>query len=290
MTVERLAGKVAVVTGASRGIGRVVALTLAREGASVVVAAKSRTSRETLPGSIHTVAEEIEAAGGKALPIRVDVRDDAEVETMAAAAEETFGGIDILVNNAGALWWQDVAQTPMKRFDLVMGVNVRAAFACTHACLPAMRRRGGGHVVVFSPPVDLEALPGKTAYLISKFGMTMLALGLAEELRDEQIAANALWPVTAIESLATINYKLGGPRTWRKPEIVADATLEIVTSPPETLTGRALLDEDFLRERGWTDFTPYRCDPDHEPPRLLARAIPRRGLVSDAGLASVEND
>ncbi len=280
MNTKRLRDKVAVVTGASRGIGRVVALALAAEGARVVVAAKSRTSRPNLPGSIFSVADEIAAAGGEALAARVDVRDEDQIQAMVEAAVDRFGGIDILVNNAGALWWQDVLHTPLKRFDLVMGVNLRGAYACTAACLPSMIERGGGHVVMYSPPVDLGALPGKAAYLVSKFGMTMLALGLAAELREHGVAANALWPVTAIESRATINYKLGDPRSWRKPEILADATMEIVTTPPAKLTGRALLDEDFLRERGWTDFTRYRCDPDVEPPRLVAGDLPRRGLVS----------
>jgi len=176
-----------------------------------------------------------------------------------------------------------VLHTPLKRFDLVMGVNLRGAFACTTACLPSMIDRGGGHVVMFSPPVDFAALPGKAAYLVSKFGMTMLAMGMAEELRDRGVAVNALWPVTAIESRATINYRLGHPGTWRKPDILADAVLEIVTTPPARLTGRALLDEDFLRERGWTDFTGYRCDPEVEPPRLGAGDLPSRGLVSDLG-------
>lgn len=275
----RLSGKVAIITGASRGIGRCVALALAAEGAAVVIAAKSTRSRASLPGSIYTVAEEIQQAGGRALPVVLDVRDADAAEAMVASVVAELGRVDILINNAGALWWQDVADTPMKRFDLVMEVNVRGAFACSRACIPAMRAAGGGHIVMYSPPVDLTALPGKAAYLVSKFGMTLLALGLAGELREDHIAANALWPVTAIESQATINHKIGSPATWRKPQILADATLEIVTSPASSLTGRALLDEDFLRERGVTDFTPYRCDPDHEPPRLLARDLPSRGVV-----------
>lgn len=286
MSSPRLEDKVAVVTGASRGIGRAVALALAAEGARVVVAAKSRAPRPGLPGSIHTVAAEITERGGEALAVRLDVRDETEVQAMVAAARERFGGIDILINNAGALWWQNVLDTPMKRFDLVMNVNLRGAFACAAACLPSMLERGGGHVLMYSPPVDLDALPGKTAYLVSKFGMTMVALGMSAELRDRGVAVNTLWPVTAIESQATINYRLGDATVWRKPDILADATLEIVTTPPAKLTGRALLDEDFLRERGWTDFTRYRCDPDHEPPRMLARELPPRGLAPGGGPAS----
>jgi citronellol/citronellal dehydrogenase len=280
-----LDGKVAVVTGGSRGIGRVVALTLAREGADVVVAAKSDTESPKLPGTIHSVAAEIEALGRRALAVRTDVRNDDDIERMVSATMTTFGRIDILVNNAGALWWMPVAETPMKRFDLVMDVNVRAAFACTRACLPHLLADGGGHVLVYSPPVDLGALGGKIAYLISKYGMTMLALGLADELRGQALSVNALWPVTLVESQATINHHLGGPgsKMCRKPDIIADATLEIVKTPPGELSGQALLDEDFLRSRGWTDFVRYRCDPDHEPPRVTARDIPRAGVISPRG-------
>ncbi len=275
----KLEGKVAIVTGASRGIGRALALRFASEGAAVVVAAKSEASTEKLPGSIHTVAEEIEAAGGRALAFRLDVRDETSCDDMAAATVKAFGRIDVLVNNAGAIYLQDVGDTPMKRFDLVMGVNVRGAFACTRACLPHLEATGFGHVLVYSPPVELAALPGKVAYLISKFGMTMLAHGLAEEMRGRGVAVNALWPVTAIESQATINWGLGGPAFWRTPLILVDATMEIVTTPPADLTGQALLDEDFLRTRGWTDFAKYRCVPDSEPPRIGILDLPRVGRV-----------
>lgn len=277
--MQRLAGKVAIVTGASRGIGRVLALTFAREGADVVVAAKSEAETARLPGTIYSVAREVEALGVRALPIKVDVRQLPDIEAMVAETVQQFGRIDILINNAGALWWQDVADTPMFRFDLMHEINVRASFAASQAVLPAMTAAGGGHIMVCSPPIDLSVLPHKTGYLISKYGMTMLALGLAEEVRERNIAVNALWPVTLIESQATINFNIGGPKLWRKAEIVADAALEVVTSPPMSVTGRALLDEDFLRERGVTDFIKYRCDPDHEPPRLTAADVPKVGRV-----------
>jgi citronellol/citronellal dehydrogenase len=274
-----LSGKVAIVTGASRGIGRAVALRLAGAGAEIVVAAKTDEPNPKLPGTIHEVADEIQALGGRALAVKCDVRSDDDIEQMVAFTLARFARIDILVNNAGALWWQPVLDTPMKRFDLVNQVNARAAFACTRAVLPHLLAGDGGHVLVYSPPIDLEALPGKVAYLISKFGMTMLAHGLAGEMAGRPISINALWPVTAIESAATVNFQLGGPAMWRKPEIIADATLELVKTPPGAITGRALLDEDFLRERGYTDFVGYRCDPAVEPPRLLARDVPSRGLV-----------
>lgn len=266
---RRLAGKVAIVTGASRGIGRALALAFAREGARVTVAAKSEVESPRLPGTIHAVAREIEAAGGEALAVRVDVREQGTLLEMAERTRERWGRIDIFVHNAGALWWQDVADTPLQRFDLMLGVNVRGAFAGAQAVLPTMLEQRSGHIIVCSPPVDLSALPHKTGYLISKFGMTMLALGLAEEVRDHGVAVNALWPATLIKSQATINFKIGGPEVWREPDIVTDAALEVVTTPPEQLTGRALIDEDFLRERGWTDFSRYRCDPEHEPPRVI---------------------
>ena len=276
---QKLAGKVAIITGASRGIGRAVALRLAREGADIVIAAKTEEVHPTLPGTIHSEAKEVETLGRRALAVRVDVRDDAQIDAMVQRTMETFGRIDILVNNAGALWWQPVLETPMKRFDLITGINVRASFACTRAALPHLLAGDGGHVLVYSPPIDLAALPGKVAYCISKFGMTMLAHGLAEEMRGKPFSINALWPVTAIESQATINFQLGGPAMWRKADIIADATLEIVAEAPGKTSGLALLDEDFLRERGCTDFAKYRCDPASEPPRLMAKDLPTVGLT-----------
>ncbi len=276
-----LTGKVAVITGASRGIGRCIALAFARQGANVVIAAKSDEPHPKLPGTIHTVAEEVEAFGVKALPLKVDVRDDEMIQAMVERTMETFGRIDILINNAGALWWMPVLETPMKRYDLVNEVNSRAAFACTQACLPHILETGGGHVLVFSPPVDLRALPGKVAYLISKFGMTMLALGLAEEMQGKPFSINALWPVTAIESAATINFQLGTPEMWRKPDILADACLALVTTPPGEVTGKALLDEDVLRSIGVDDFTQYQCVSGHEPPRMMPDDYPNVGLASN---------
>jgi len=274
-TGKRLADKVAIITGASRGIGRCTALRLADEGAKIVVVAKSTAERPNLPGSIHTVVAEIEARGGQALAVQADVREADQIQAMVARAVERFGRLDILINNAGALWWMDVEQTPIGRFDLMHQVNVRASFIASQAALPHMERSGGGHIIVCSPPVVLDSMGGKVGYLISKYGMTMLAHGLADEVRSKNIAVNAMWPVTLIESQATINFKIGGPRQWRKADILADTTLEIVTTPPAELSGQAILDEDFLRSRGWDDFTRYRCDPDHEPPRLVATGVPK---------------
>jgi citronellol/citronellal dehydrogenase len=270
-----LAGRVAVVTGASRGIGRALALGLARAGCDVVVAAKSTEPTERLPGSIHTVAAEVEALGARALAVRVDVRDEAQVEAMAARARERFGRVDVLINNAGALWWRPLLETPAKRFDLVMAVNARAAFLCCRAVLPAMIEGKWGHVVNMSPPLDLGMVPGRIAYAISKLGMTLLTVGLAEEVKRHNVAVNSLWPVTVIESQASINHQLGTPAMWRKPDILVDCVLRIVAKEPSGFTGQALLDEDFLRAEGVSDFSGYACVPGTEPPRLSWAMLPR---------------
>lgn len=266
--MAELTGRVAIVTGASRGIGRAIALGLARAGCHIVIAAKSTTSTDKLPGSIYTVAAEVEALGAQALPVAIDVRDEGQIETLAARTRERFGRIDILINNAGALWWKPVSETPAKRFDLVMGVNARAAFLCARAVLPAMSAQCSGHILNLSPPLDLAMVPGRVAYAISKLGMTLLTHGLAEELRPLKIAVNSLWPVTIIESQASINHQLGTPEMWRKPDILVDCVQRIVRKEPAQLTGQALLDEDFLRSEGVTDFSGYACVPGTNPPRL----------------------
>lgn len=248
-----LGGRVAIVTGSSRGIGRVFALSLAREGASVVVTGKSEHSTDRLPGSIHTVAEEIEAAGGTALALRVDVRKEDDVEAMVARTIERFGRLDILINNAGALWWKPVLETPPKRYDLMWEINVRAAYLCSYYALPHMVERHWGHIINCSPPIGTEPNPGYVCYMTTKMGMTRLAIGIAAEHEKDGIACNSLWPVTLIESLATINYNVFDRSMWRSPQILADAALEIVKTEPPSLTGQQILDEPFLRERGYTD-------------------------------------
>jgi citronellol/citronellal dehydrogenase len=264
----RFANRVALVTGASRGIGKVMALRLAAEGCDIIVAAKTATPDPRLPGTIHDTAREIEALGRRALPIPLDVRDDVAVGAAIEAGLDRFGRIDFLINNAGALYWRSVADTEMKRFDLLMDVNARGAFACTHHVLPAMLSQKYGHILMMSPPVDVHAAAGKVGYAISKFGMTLLAQGVAEEVRADNVAANALWPATPIESQATIRWGLGDRSTWRRPEILADAMVSIFAKEPRTFSGHALIDEDFLRAEGVTDFARYRCDPDKEPPRV----------------------
>jgi citronellol/citronellal dehydrogenase len=266
--MSTLQGRVAVITGASRGIGREIALALAKAGCSVVIAAKSTTSTEKLPGSIFTVAAEVEALGAQALAVPVDVRDTEQIEGMVAKTLERFGRIDVLVNNAGALHWASLLETPAKRFDLVMDVNARGAFLCCRAVLPAMIAGQFGHIINMSPPIDLSMVPGRIAYSISKLGMTLLTLGLTQEMKGTNIAVNSLWPVTIIESQASINWHLGKPENWRKPAILSDCVLRIVEKEPARFTGQALLDEDFLRSEGVTDFSGYACVPGTEPLRL----------------------
>jgi citronellol/citronellal dehydrogenase len=221
------------------------------------------------------VAREVEAIGQKALPIKLDVRDDAACEAAVQQAIDRFGRIDALVNNAGALWWADVVDTPIKKFDLIMSINVRAAFVLSRAVLPHMYKQRGGHIVMMSPPVDSSAVAHHGAYAVSKFGMTMIAQAIAEEGRDHNVTAHALWPATAIESFATKNFGLGGPELWRKPDILADATVALLAREPSAhMGGRAWIDEILLREEGVTDFSQYQCVPGVEPPHFPFKGLP----------------
>jgi citronellol/citronellal dehydrogenase len=263
-----LEGQVAIITGSSRGIGRAMALGLAREGCHIVIAAKSTAPTEKLPGSIYTVAAEVEALGTQALPLQVDVRDETQIESMTARTLDRFGRVDILVNNAGALHWKGILETPARRFDLVMGVNARAAFLCCRAVLPAMIQKRRGHIINMSPPFDVTMTSGRIAYAISKLGMTLLTYGLAPEVRPHNIAVNSLWPRTVVESQASINWGLGTPSQWRKPEILVDCLLRLAKKEPAELSGQALIDEDFLRSEGVTDFDRYACVPGTNPPPL----------------------
>lgn len=263
-----LAGKTLLITGASRGIGKAIALRAARDGANLVLAAKTETPHPTLPGTIHETAAEIEAAGGRALPVKVDVRDEAQIGHAVAAALERFGGIDVVINNAGAISLTGTAETEMKRFDLMVGVNVRATFALTRACLPALKRADNPHILTLSPPPSLDPrwYGPHPAYTLSKMGMSLLVLGWAEEFRPLGIAANALWPRTLIDTAAM---RVVGapirPEHCRRPEIVADAAHVILTRPSRTHTGRFYLDEEALAESGVTDFARYAVVPGRNP-------------------------
>ncbi len=278
-----LEGKVALLTVASRGNGLASTNRVAKEGVRVAIAAMTVTPHPTLPGTIGETVAECEALGTEALAVRMNVRNDDDVAAGVADTVARFGRIDFAIHNAGALWWKPIADTPIRRFDMVMDVNVRGAHSLAIHTLPHLKAAGGGHFLVMSPPVVLEALPGKTAYLISKYGMTMVAMGLAAEHKNDNIAANALWPETAVESSATIHFKLGDPSMWYKADIVADATYEIIRQPPSARTGQALLVMDVLREAGVSDFKPYRCDPNSEPPVFTVTNIPRAGGVEKAG-------
>jgi citronellol/citronellal dehydrogenase len=264
----RLENRVALITGASRGIGREIALAFAREGTKVILAAKSVVPNPKLPGTLWEVAAEIEALGGEALVCGCDVRNENQITETVQSGLARFGRIDILINNAGALWWRPVLETPAKRFDLVMQVNARAAFLMSQAVLPSMINQGWGHIVNMSPPIDLGHMPGFVAYFISKYGMTLLTIGLAEEVREHNIAVNSLWPVTAIDTAAVRTYGVGTEEQWRRPEIMADATLELVSRPPSECTGKALSDEEILRAAGVSDFTKYAVVPGTEPAPL----------------------
>jgi NAD(P)-dependent dehydrogenase (short-subunit alcohol dehydrogenase family) len=274
MAGKVLAGKVAIVTGASRGIGRECVLTLARAGANVVVAAKTVKTTPDLPGTIFTVAEEAEKHGVEALPFQIDLREADQAQRCVDAAIARFGRVDVLVNNASALWWQDIVATPLKKYDLITSINSRGSFAMTQAVLPHMAKNGYGRVITMSPPIvtDPRAFGGKTAYNISKMGMTMTALGAAAEGKGKGITGNSLWPATVVESLASINFKLGDEKMWRKPSILADCVLKLCLEE-DSYSGNMLVDDVYLRERhGFTDadFVQYRCDPEFEPPRILA--------------------
>jgi citronellol/citronellal dehydrogenase len=251
-TESPLFGRVAIVTGSSRGIGRAMSLRLAREGASVVITGKTEKGIDWLPGSIHTVAEEVIAAGGTAIAVRVDVRSEGEIKAMVDRTVERFGRIDILVNNAGAMWWKPLLGTPVRRYDLMWEVNVRGAYLCAYHALPHMVKQHWGHIINCSPPISAEPSPGHVAYMTTKMGMTRLAIGVAAEHAEDGVASNSLWPVTIIESQASINWGLGDRTQWRSPDILCDALMEIVRTEPPTLTGQQILDEPFLRERGWT--------------------------------------
>ncbi|HLK47483.1 MAG TPA: SDR family oxidoreductase [Bryobacteraceae bacterium] len=256
-----LSGRVAIVTGASRGIGKALALRLARQGAAVTIAAKSEHSTGRLPGSIHETADEVRAQGGRALAVAVDVRDEAAICNMVERTIAEFGRLDILVNNAGAIWAQPILQTPPKRFDLMMGVNVRAAYVASYYVLPQMIKQRWGHILNMCPRLSNTPSPGKVAYMISKLGMARLAIGIAAEHAADNIAANALWPRTIIESQASINWGMAGRSQWRTPEILCDASLAIFAQEPQACTGRQWIDEEALAElAGITDFDRYWCE------------------------------
>jgi len=260
-----LKGKTLFVSGGSRGIGLAIALRAARDGANVAIAAKTAEPNPRLPGTIHSAAEAIEKAGGKALPLLCDIRFEDQVEAAVAETVATFGGLDICVNNASAISLTPTLQTDIKRFDLMMGINTRGTFLVSKTCIPHLKNSANPHILMLSPPLDMQAkwFQHHVAYSIAKFGMSLCVLGLAGELKRDGIAVNALWPRTTIAT-AAVNNLLGGDklmRMSRTPEILADAAHLIFTQPARELTGQFLIDDTFLYDKaGVTDFEPYRAD------------------------------
>jgi citronellol/citronellal dehydrogenase len=257
-----LAGRTMLMSGGSRGIGLAIALRAARDGANVALLAKTAEPDPRLPGTIHTAAEEIESAGGKALPIVGDVRNDDDIRSAVTATVERFGGIDIVVNNASAIAIQGIVDLPAKRYDLMLDINARGTFLLSQTAVEHLTRSDNAHVLTLSPPLSLDRrwLAHHAPYTLSKFGMTMLTLGLAEELRERGVAANCLWPRTIIATAAVQNL-LGGEAAMarsRRPEIVADAAHAILTRPAAQATGECFIDDEVLREAGVEDFGAYR--------------------------------
>jgi citronellol/citronellal dehydrogenase len=264
-TRKPLAGKTLFITGSSRGIGLAIALRAACDGANIAIAAKTATPHPKLAGTIYTAAEEVERAGGRALPLIVDVRDEEMVKRALAATAEKFGGVDIVVNNASAIALTSVAESDMKRFDLMHQVNARGSFMVSKWALPYLHKASNPHILMISPPLDMKEkwFAPHTAYSMAKFGMSLVVLGLAGELRPKGIAVNALWPRTIIATAAIQNL-LGGDkrmRQARKPAIMADAAYAVFQTPARELTGRFLIDDTLLTERGVADLEQYRVDP-----------------------------
>jgi citronellol/citronellal dehydrogenase len=260
-----LQGKTLFITGASRGIGREIALRAARDGANIVIAAKSADPHPKLPGTIFSVAAEVEAAGGKALALQVDVRDDVAVREALAKANEHFGGIDALINNAGAIKLTGVQHIELKRFDLMHQINTRAVLLCSQAALPYLKKTNG-HILNLSPPLNLATkwFAQYSPYTVTKYGMSMLTLGMSEEFASFGISVNSLWPQTMIAT-AAIEFQLGSRESFkhaRTPAIMADAAHVILSSSGRSITGRLLIDEEILGEHGVTDFEQYRFAPD----------------------------
>jgi citronellol/citronellal dehydrogenase len=263
-TPAGLKGRTLFITGASRGIGLAIALRAARDGANIAIAAKTTEPHPKLPGTIYSAAQEIQAAGGQALPLAVDIRNDGQVADAIARTVKTFGGIDILVNNASAISLTGTLETDMKRFDLMHQINTRGTFLCSKLCMQHLARSGNPHILMLAPPLNLTErwFAPHLAYSIAKYGMSLCVLGLAGELRPRGIAVNALWPRTVIGT-AALQVALGGHgsderRRVRKPGILADAAHVILTRPSREFTGKFCLDDEVLRSAGETDFSQYR--------------------------------
>ena len=280
-----LSGKTLFITGASRGIGRAIALRAARDGANIAIASKSSVANPKLPGTIHSVAAEVEAAGGRALALRCDIREEDEVRASVAATVDLFGGIDILVNNASAIWLRPTLDTPMKRYDLMQQVNARGSFLCAQACLPYLLQAPNPHILSLAPPPNLDPKwwAPHTAYTLAKMGMSFVTLGLAAEFGPQGVAVNALWPRTIIatDALNMIpGIELAGCRI---PEIVADAAHAILLRPAAGFAGQFLIDDEVLSAAGVADFSGYAVDPSRTllPDLFLDDDLPNDPLERD---------
>ncbi len=266
--MANLDGKTLFITGGSRGIGLAIAKRAARDGANVVIAAKTAEPHPKLPGTIYTAAQEIEEAGGAALPVVCDIRSEDQVEAAVAAAAERFGGIDICVNNASAISLRPTTHTSMRRYDLMHQVNTRGTFLVSKTCLPHLGKAENPHILNISPPLLMEEkwFAPHVAYTMAKYGMSLCVLGMAGEFREAGVAVNALWPRTAIATAAVQNL-LGGDemiKRSRKPEIMADAAHVILTKPSREFTGNFCIDDETLESSGVTDLSGYAVDPDAE--------------------------
>jgi len=261
--VSTLSGKTIFITGASRGIGRAIALRCAEAGANIAIVAKSAVANPKLPGTIHSVAEEVRNLGGQALPIQCDIRDEDEVRAAVAATVQAFGGLDVLVNNASAIWLAGALDTPMKRYDLMTQVNSRGSFLCAQAALPELMKSANPHILTLAPPPSLDPKwwAPHTAYTLAKMGMSFVTLGLAGEFGPKGVGINALWPRTIIATDALNMIPGVEIDRCRRPEIVADAAHAILMRDAKTNTGRFFIDEEVLREAGVTDFDHYAVDP-----------------------------
>lgn len=285
----KLAGRTVFITGASRGIGKAIALKAAKDGANVVIAAKTATPHPKLPGTIYTAAEEVEKAGGKSLACVVDIRDEGQVKKAVEEAVKKFGGIDILINNASAISLTGTAETEMKRYDLMHNINTRGTFLVSKECLPYLKKSNHAHILNLSPPLNMQPhwFKNHVAYTMAKYGMSMCVLGMHEELRPLGIAVNALWPRTAISTAAM--EMLGGKEAaskCRKPEICADAAYAILIKDPKVTTGNFFIDDEVLKAEGITDMVQYACDPananDLMPDFFVDSEPPAPSLLRDA--------
>jgi citronellol/citronellal dehydrogenase len=266
--MSKFTGKTVFITGASRGIGKAIGLRLAAAGANIVIAAKTTVPHPKLPGTIYTAAEEMQAAGGKALAVKTDIRIEEEALAAVEKTVETFGGIDILVNNASAIHLTGTLSTEMKRYDLMHGINTRGTFVTTKACLPHLLKAENPHVLNISPPLNMETrwFAPHVAYTMAKYGMSMCVLGMAGEFKNQGVAFNALWPKTAIATAAIMNI-LGGEMAMKKsrsPEIMADAAHAILSKNSRECSGNFFIDEEVLRAEGVSDFSKYASAPDSE--------------------------